>query len=267
MAAARKRAFLKALEATGNVTLAAEAAKVSRSWVGLHRKEHPEFDADCRAAVAAARARLGGHGARRPPSGWGFLDGCELVVRGTNGRRMQIARARLVQITPRTEQRLLQVLAATGNGKAACAAAGVTPGAVWNHRRRWPGFDKMWNEAAIRGAMRIETGVIENGRNLFSEPEHPPELPMPPMTFSQAIHLLHMNKHRLHGIGKAPGKSWRPPPTLAELAPGIWRKFMALEASWAMSAEEKAKDEKEWALRRRSGQARRRGSGRKKGDS
>jgi hypothetical protein len=256
MAEARKRAFLGALEATGNVTLAAEAGKVSRSWVGLHRKEHPEFDAACRAAIASARARLGGHGERAPPSGWGFLDGCELVVRGTRGRRMQIARARLVQITPRTEQRLLQVLAATGNGKAACAAAGVTAGAVWNHRKRWPGFDKMWSEAAIRGALRIETGLIENGRNLFSEPEHPPELPMPPMTFAQVIQVLKMNRHRLHGLGKAPGKRWRPPPTLDELAPGIWRKFMALEASWAMSEDEKAKDREEWALRRGSGQAR-----------
>lgn len=261
MAAARKRAFLRALKATGNVTLAAEAAKVSRSWVGLHRKEHTDFDAACRAAVASARARLGGHEARRPPSGWGFLDGCELVVRGTNGRRMQIARARLVQITPRTEQRLLQVLAATGNGKAACAAAGVSASAVWAHRRRWPGFAKMWNEAAIRGALRLETGVIENGFNLFSEPEHPPELPMPPMTFSEAIHLLHMNKHRLHGTGKAPGKSWRPPPTLEELMPGIWRKMEAFERSLRMSEEEKAKDEREWARRRGSGQAR------KKGDS
>ena len=43
MSAARKAAFFDALRATGNQTLAAEAAKVSRSWVCLHRAQDPEF--------------------------------------------------------------------------------------------------------------------------------------------------------------------------------------------------------------------------------
>jgi hypothetical protein len=39
----RKDAFLAALRVTGNQTLAAERAKVSRSWVQLHRSEDPAF--------------------------------------------------------------------------------------------------------------------------------------------------------------------------------------------------------------------------------
>ena len=49
-------------------------------------------------ATAAAKARLGAHPERRPPSGWGFPDGEELLVKGTGGsgggKRVQIARAR-----------------------------------------------------------------------------------------------------------------------------------------------------------------------------
>lgn len=39
----RKDAFLAALRVIGNQTLAAERAKVSRSWVQLHRGEDPAF--------------------------------------------------------------------------------------------------------------------------------------------------------------------------------------------------------------------------------
>ena len=67
----RRAAFLKALSATGNQTIAAERAKVSRSWVQLHRSTDPGFD-----AVAAPRSprrrrsspgRRGG--GRRPAGG------------------------------------------------------------------------------------------------------------------------------------------------------------------------------------------------------
>ena len=42
--ATRCAAFLKALAETGNQTLAAERAKVSRSWVVLHRGRDAAFD-------------------------------------------------------------------------------------------------------------------------------------------------------------------------------------------------------------------------------
>ena len=109
MSAARQRAFLKALGETGNVTVSAERAKVSRSWVLKQRRADAGFEAECTAALAGARERLGAARARRPEKGWGFLDGEELVVKGSvtgpPGRRVQIARARILQITPRVEER------------------------------------------------------------------------------------------------------------------------------------------------------------------
>lgn len=45
--APRKRAVLTARRLSGNVTLAAEHAKVSRSWLERHRKLDPAFEAAC----------------------------------------------------------------------------------------------------------------------------------------------------------------------------------------------------------------------------
>lgn len=111
----RRAAFLRALRESGNQTIAAERAKVSRSWVQLHRSTDPQFKADVAAAVGEAKAAFLAcreSGSMTPPKGWGHLDGEELVVRGSNGRRVQVARARLHQWTPRLEDRFLATLAA-----------------------------------------------------------------------------------------------------------------------------------------------------------
>ncbi|HYG29861.1 MAG TPA: hypothetical protein VD887_06575 [Allosphingosinicella sp.] len=255
MSQRRRDAFLKALRETGNQKPAAERACVSPSWVLKERKANPPFDADCRAAIEAAKAELRDAGSNAPPTGWGHLDGVELVVRGgggRGGRRVLIARARTRQITPRVEQRLLQVLGATCTGDAACRAAGVSKSAVWNHRQRWAAFDAKWSGTVVRAHERLECGLLRNAQNLFSATEAPPDRPMPPMTFAQVVHLLHMHKHAALGLGKAPGVRWRPPPTLAELAPGIWRKLQAFERDRTRGEEEIGRDEAEWAERRDS---------------
>lgn len=160
------------------------------------------------------------------------------------------AAARLKQWTPRVEQRFLATLAATCNVKAACAEVGFTQASAYGHRKRWPAFARRWDEAIADGYARIEAALVENCCNLFSTPEVPPEAPMPPMSVDQAIHLLHMHKHQVHGLGKAPGKSRRRPPTLEELKPGILRKFEAFERGRGVSEADKARDQREWARRR-----------------
>ena len=180
---ARKDLFLARLSETGNRTLAAEAAKVSQAWVGLHRKSDPDFQRACAEAVEAAKAGLRqaqgerGEGCQ-PPSGWGFLDGEELVVRGTGGsgpgKRVQIARARLKQWTPRVEQRFLAALMATCNVKAACAEVGMSPSGAYAHRKRWPRFAALWDEAVAEGYWRLELALLQNAQNLFSPEELPP---------------------------------------------------------------------------------------------
>ena len=262
---ARRAAFFAALRATGNQSLACERAKVSRSWVQLQRSIDPQFRAEVAAAVAEAKAHLDPStgsgqarwdGTRKPPSGWGHLDGEELVVKGTGGsgggKRIQIARARMKQWTPRVEQRFLATLMATCNVKAACAEVGMSPSGAYAHRKRWPRFAALWDEAVAEGYWRLELALLQNAQNLFSPEElPPPETALRGMDAKQAIRLLHMHKHGVLGLGKAPGVGWRPPPTLAEMKPGILRKLAVFKAGRAIP--EKAKAAAARAYRRRRG--------------
>lgn len=253
---ARREAFFRALAATGNQTIAAERAKVSRSWVTLHRASDPEFRARLEAAVAEARAAFaklradGGGGA--PPSGWGSLDGEELVVRGANGRRAQVARARLRQWTPRAETRFLATLAATCNVKAACAEVGLSVPGAYAHRHRWPEFARRWDAAVEEGGMRLEIGLMQRACNLFSPDEQVLEAEgarLPPMTVDQAMLTLAQYRKRLHGVGKTAGR-WRRPRTLDEVRDSILRKIEAIENARRFDPQALAADKAQWARRR-----------------
>jgi hypothetical protein len=263
MSTARRCAFLKALRATGNQALAAECAKVSRRWVTLHRKIDPEFRRESDAAIAEARAsvdRLRAEGATKPPSGWGYLDGEELVVRGSNGRRLQIARARLHQWTPRLEDRFLATLAATCNVRAACAEAGMSGPSAYGHRERWPGFARRWDEAVQTADIRLAFALVEHGANPFSSLDPPAPVPIPPMSVDDMLHSLYMHQRQTAGTGGRPGRAAREP-TGEEAVRAVLEKVEAIERARALSEADKARDREDYARRRRSGQALRRGSG------
>lgn len=63
---ARTEAFFTALAETGNQTISAERARVSRGWVTLHRSTDPAFKARMDAAIVEARGRLSRAGAVTP---------------------------------------------------------------------------------------------------------------------------------------------------------------------------------------------------------
>jgi len=251
ISASRRRAFLKALAATGNQTLAAERAKVSRSWVQLHRSGDPEFDAACREAIAVARERLsgapdrgGGEGrSNRPGARWRYFEGEELVVKGTGGsgqekgRRVQIARARVKQWTPRAEARFLSALGATCNVKAACAEAGLTQASAYNHRNRWQGFAKAWDAALDLGSLKLDCAIIEAARNIFSDDEAVEEdRPIPHMSFDQAISALWLHQRRLWGIGRAPGRVRTREPDIEEVRAEVLRKVETMVRAQGLKA-------------------------------
>ncbi|CAA9526784.1 MAG: hypothetical protein AVDCRST_MAG31-1998 [uncultured Sphingomonas sp.] len=212
--AARERAFLRALEQSGNQTLSAEKAKVSRSWVKLHRKQDPAFDAACREAVAVAGRHLGELGsdaATKPPSGWRYLEGAELVVRSTRSGQVRICRAKLQQWSPTAEKRFLAALASTCNVQAACAEVGMSVGSAYRHRKTWVAFARAWDEAVVAGYRHLESALVLAGRNLFSDGAPAVLSPITEMTAAQALHLLHMHKHHVHGVGKGPHVALRSP--------------------------------------------------------
>ena len=76
---AKRRAFLRAFAATGNQTLAAERAGMSRWTVRDLRRAGAQFDSQWRAAKSASARRLAAGCNRQPPE-WKHKDGVALVV-------------------------------------------------------------------------------------------------------------------------------------------------------------------------------------------
>jgi hypothetical protein len=52
--------------------------------------------------------------------------------------------------------------------------------------------------------VRLEAALIEAACNLFFESEFAADAPISAMSAEQAIHLLHMHKHQVHGLGRRP---------------------------------------------------------------
>ena len=71
--------------------------------------------------------------------------------------------------------------------------------------------------------------------------------PITGMTVDHAIHLLHMHKHQVHGLGGRPGLRAREP-GIEEVRASILRKVEAIERH---DARRLVRDRKEWARRRR----------------
>ena len=213
---ARIAAFLRALAETGNQTLACEAAKISRAWLQLHRSTDPAFDAAVRAAVAAARAALSAAPDRarssKAPPRWGQRHGEELVVRGTNGRRVQVARARLRQWTPRVEARFLGLLAQSCNARLALRAVGLSAASLYAHRRRWPDFDARC-AAAIGAGYRFLDGALTASVLRLLDPAiaadtgvPPPEpAAIAPIAFADAIRLVRLREKQAREAARRRG--------------------------------------------------------------
>ena len=224
MAPARRAAFFEALEATGNYSIAATRAKVSQSWVTLHKTNDPGFAAECRAAVTAAEARLVQAPGNMPAEAWGFDAGEELVIRGTVGCRAQIGRARIKQWTARTEAVFLARLAATANVKASCAAAGLSVPSAYIRRAKYNRFRELWADAIEIGATRLDLMLLTNAINSVRDAEIDASSPIPPMTAAQAIQLMQMwKKARAHGGNRS--QTFRRVRDWSEVRDGIARKI------------------------------------------
>lgn len=219
----RRAAFFRALRETGNQTLACERAKVSRSWMSLQRSTDPQFKADVAAAVEEAKEKLRwapdrarGDGSCRPSARWAFQDGEELVVRGSRGRRVQVARARLHQWTPRVEARFLALLERTCNLRLALREVGLSAQSLHEHRKRWPAFDERCEDALDIGYWRLDGGVVTAGLvglnpRLAEEFDLSPPM-VAPMSADDALRLLRLHERRRwdaeRGIGPG-GRVWR----------------------------------------------------------
>lgn len=224
MDARRRAAYLAALAATGNRTLAAERAKVSRSWVLKLRTTDPTFAADFDAAVATAKARLDGASGVGPVGAWRARNGEELTVQSGNGRWRQVTRTRLRQWTPRIEARFLAEVGASCNVQRACAAVEMSRQSAYAHRRRWPDFAERWDAAIEQGYDRLAAALVANVGAMLGDTELVPEVDMGPVTVTEAVQLLGRHKRRAMRDRRVDGRTARVR-TLAEVTPSILDKI------------------------------------------
>jgi len=186
----RRRAFLKAYARTGSVTLSAERAKVSRSWVTLTRRGDAGFDARCRAAKAESAERLAGAVSNRPPPGWERGSGAALAVT----RAGKVVRAPSEsRWTPRAEARFLGKLRQCNNLKLACEQAGMTVSSYERHWRRWPDFRRRVREARAFASLWLGAALeAERGRPFdFGDPD---ALDTPPLSIDELIRMVRRHK-------------------------------------------------------------------------
>ena len=226
----RVAAFFRALGETGNRTIAAERARVSQSWVTLHRATDPDFPARMAAAVAAARERLRAAASARPDAKWRTQDGEELVVRGTNGRRTQIARARLKQWTPRHRGALSR-----GAGRVLQRGGGVPggrdePGGGVSALSSLAGLRKaLGSRRWRRGICGLKWRCSKTAGRAFEPVDYPPDIPIEPMSFDQALSLLKAHQARVHRIGQPRGRSFKPARTSEEAFASLAHKLDRVE--------------------------------------
>lgn len=227
---ARTEAFFTALAETGNQTISAERARVSRSWVTLHRSTDSAFKARMEAATGEARENLARVASQAPAAAWGDIDGEQLVVRGTNGRLVQVARARLGQWTPDVERRFLRTLAATCNVKAACAEVSMSPASAYNRRHRLTAFAAHWDQALQIGSWRLQAALLQSCCNMMDGVEVDADAPIPPMTVDEAIRYVGLHRRQLAGFKhRRWHKDWYKLPDIDEVRASIVRKVEVIK--------------------------------------
>jgi hypothetical protein len=174
---AQEFAYLRALAETGNATLAAERAGVSRTWAYKKRAVDAWFAERVRELTALAGERLRPSASAQDERDWdqaGTLrlartspphppiaqwvppspamgrgansagGGAELVVQVGLGKRAQVRRARAGQWTPRLERRFLEALAATLDVPLAARQVGMSSVSAYRHRMKRPDFAWRW---------------------------------------------------------------------------------------------------------------------------
>lgn len=209
---ARRRVFFEALAATGNMTVAAGRARVSRTWAKDHRRDDPAFRAAVDAALATARAQLAPVTSVRPASRWRNQDGEALLIRGSGGRWQQIARARATQWTPRVEADFLRVLATSCNVSAACRAVGRSASSAYAHRNRWQSFAERWDAAIEQGYDRLSMALTAAAGAMLGDADFVPEPGLTGMTVDAALQLMRLHHARITGEGRRPGRQRQPMP-------------------------------------------------------
>jgi hypothetical protein len=150
--ALRRARYLEVLGETGNKRAAAEAIGFRANRMAGMRKRDPAFDAECRAAEAAASERL--KDAEGPFEG--VADGEFSTIRRCRNGRVQIIAVGPGRWSLSVEDRFLAHLERCGNVEASARAVGFAGTDIFRRRRQWPAFASRMEEALDDAEVRLE---------------------------------------------------------------------------------------------------------------
>jgi molybdenum-dependent DNA-binding transcriptional regulator ModE len=217
----RSARFLAALEESGNVSLACEAAGLGKDRTYKLRRDDAAFAAAWDAAKAAF--------ARRAEAGDGIdLDAIArdgLAVRRGRGGQVQIVSAHPAAWTRRDEEAFFAHYAASGNVSAAARAAGFSAKAAWERANAVPAFRERLAEAKRHATERLDFYLVEEGTNLLKSARPDPQLAMWLLKREDARAAGTLNRGAAaRGRGKGP-----PERSYEEARDSVLRKVEAIE--------------------------------------
>ena len=123
----------------------------------------------------------------------------------------------------------LDGLSASCNVTRSAAAAGFSTAAIYSRARRDPAFKQRWGVALAHGYHRLEALLLQRAAEALEGYAPDPDLPVPPVSFKDAMAILKMHHATVAGDGKRRGSVARPR-SLEEVHRSILTKLEAIEA-------------------------------------
>jgi hypothetical protein len=194
--------FLRALERTGQVRLAAKDAGIDHSTAYARRKAHREFAHAWAAALEAHAAAIAQAEAeeiaavRERQQEPLFSGEPELFPKGQGDCREhaisggQVKRVNKARWGKRAEALFFATLAETANVKLAAEAAGFSTTALYARRLRHLAFQEKWAAAVDTARARLDLGILELANRAIEEAVAGVSNAAPKMSISEALHIL-----------------------------------------------------------------------------
>ena len=186
-----RRAFLRALAVTANVTLSAHRAGIDKSTAYHSRKASPLFDRLWTQALADGRVALA---QGRVPDEAADVDPRPLSIRSSKSGRVCVMATGEGRWNAEVEAAFFAALAATGNVKAAARAIAMSTTALYNRRTLWPAFDGRWEEVVSLANERLAMQLLTSASNVLDPVES--EIPDFDMSVDQAIRVAQLYEGR-----------------------------------------------------------------------
>jgi hypothetical protein len=214
----RSARFLRALEESGNVSLACQTAGIGKDRIYRLRREDPAFAA----AWDSAKAEFARQAEAEDGIDLEALRRDGLAVRRGRGGTVQIVSAHPAAWTKRDEELFFAYYRESGNVSASARAAGFSGKAAWERANAVPAFRERLAEAKREATERLDFYLVEEGTNLLKGADGRPRDPQ------LAMWLLKREDARAAGTLKR-GAAVGAPPPIEEVTESILRKVEAIE--------------------------------------